>query len=404
MTEQTTGTKSVATLSVVYSRIRKENRLCPQNILLRLGPYELYYRYIKEVTGEEVSPEVPFRSPFRKDKNPSMVLFYSNEGNLLWKDRARNHSGDVFSFLMRLLNMEFVPLLEKINRDHGLRLNTDCPSVPKEKFIAPAPAKKETKITIVPRQLDFQDYRYWIQFGIEPKVLRRFKAHPCKEVSIVKKYPNGSTGSYTLSHCRDNPIYAYELGEGKYQLYRPAVTRDKQRWLCNTSSADVMGFSQLPVADKGSMLIITKSMKDVMTLYSLGIHSVSPMSESVAIPEPIIIDLKERFLRLVTLFDPDPAGIEAGQRYLRLYKIPAADIHKFVPKTVKPKFKDVSDLAKIWKTTEVRNHVLRVTSPIATSLPRGTEDRLCPTRNVQCSDLQCMTYCKDLKGYYPSKT
>lgn len=61
----------------------------------------------------------------------------------------------------------------------------------------------------------------------------------------------------------------------------------------------------------GEILVITKSMKDCMTLYSLGITAIAPISENCFLSEAQYKRLKERFKHIVVFYDNDRPGLRA---------------------------------------------------------------------------------------------
>ena len=74
-----------------------------------------------------------------------------------------------------------------------------------------------------------------------------------------------------------------------------------------------------------------------MFLYSIGIHAVSPSSESASIPESIINKLKSRFKTVIIWYDNDSAGIESAKRLNKKYDIPYTNI------PIEYKEKDLTD-------------------------------------------------------------
>ena len=119
---------------------------------------------------------------------------------------------------------------------------------------------------------------------------------------------------------------------------------------------DIQGYKQLP--KEGDVLFITKSMKDVMCFYEMGIPAISPSSESTFIPNKVLEQLKKRFKRIIILFDRDPAGIKYSRKMSKQTGLEAMFIHK------KFKAKDISDAirdnsyaeVKQWLTNTLRRY------------------------------------------------
>ena len=84
-------------------------------------------------------------------------------------------------------------------------------------------------------------------------------------------------------------MYAYKVFD-KFKIYRPLASK-YTKWRTNLTTSDVQGLAQIP--EKGDLLIITKSLKDVMVLYEMGYTAISAASETTFIPEDIISGLKK---------------------------------------------------------------------------------------------------------------
>ena len=61
----------------------------------------------------------------------------------------------------------------------------------------------------------------------------------------------------------------------------------------------------------GEYLVVTKSLKDVMTLYTLGVPSIAPISENCFLSESQYNRLKGRFECIIVLYDNDRPGLRA---------------------------------------------------------------------------------------------
>ena len=142
-----------------------------------------------------------------------------------------------------------------------------------------------------------------------------------------------------------NPMYAYKV-YNNFKIYRPLADK-YTKWRNNLTENDIQGFKQLPKT--GDILIITKSMKDVMCLYEMGIPAISPSSESTFIPDKALNQLKKRFKRIIILFDRDTAGV----KYLRKMSLKTGLEGMLVHK--KFKAKDISDAVKLNGFETIKN-------------------------------------------------
>jgi DNA primase len=89
------------------------------------------------------------------------------------------------------------------------------------------------------------------------------------------------------------------------------------RFMCEATC--LQGYNKIP--KEGNNLIITKSYKDVMTLYNFGIAAVAPQAESQIINEEQYIDFSKRFKNVYSMYDFDLTGIRSANKMRKLYNI-----------------------------------------------------------------------------------
>lgn len=165
---------------------------------------------------------------------------------------------------------------------------------------------KQTFIQIEAKDFSESELKWWSSFGITKDVLYRFKVYSCNAVFL-----NGNIFAQSAQHC---PIYGYYFGKKKnieqWRIYIPK--RKEFRFIGNVSTKTIQGYKQL--AKTGKLVIITKSMKDVMCLYSLGVPAIAPNSETQFISDKVLEELKQRFKFIVVLYDNDLPGIKGMKR------------------------------------------------------------------------------------------
>jgi len=88
-------------------------------------------------------------------------------------------------------------------------------------------------------------------------------------------------------------------------------------------------------------LIITKSLKDVMTLKEMEIESIAPQSELSTIPSAIIKKIQEHYKHIYILYDNDKTGIYGSNNLAKT--IPHS---KEIMVPINTQAKDISDLVK----------------------------------------------------------
>ena len=162
--------------------------------------------------------------------------------------------------------------------------------------------------------------------------------------TFIGVFLNGNIESVYDSKC---PSYGYYFGKDKdrelWKIYYPF--RKTFRFIGDIKTTTIQGYKQLP--KKGKLLVITKSLKDCMVLYSFCIAAIAPQSETQFISDEILEELKQRFKYIVLLFDSDETGIAFTNTIKRKY----TRIKPFIiPR--KYKAKDISDFYKKYGYTE----------------------------------------------------
>lgn len=314
----------------MYSRKRAK---LPDNItidwiLSKVTEYDIYAKYIGQFKVGMI-----YNSPFRKDKNPSFGIYHSKRTKqLLFKDHGTGECGNVIKFVSLFTGKtEYSDILSDIVDKLNITNNTKL--VSSKQYIPPT----ETVIGVVRQEFTDVDINYWKQFNISINTLKKFN------VNSIKYYL--CNGIVKGTYKRENPMYAYKV-YNNFKIYRPLADK-YTKWRNNLTDYDIQGYEQLP--QKGDILFITKSMKDVMCLHEMGYPAVSPSSESTFLPKDVLEQLKTRFKRIIILFDRDVAGVKRSRKLSRETGLEAMFINK------KFKAKDVSDAVKANSFEEIKN-------------------------------------------------
>jgi 5S rRNA maturation endonuclease (ribonuclease M5) len=314
----------------MYSRKRAK---LPDNITLdwilsKVTEYDIYAKYIGQFKVGMI-----YNSPFRKDKNPSFGIYYSKRTKqLLFKDHGTGECGNVIKFVSLFTGKtEYSDILSDIVDKLNITNNTKL--VSSKQYIPPT----ETVIGVVRQEFTDVDINYWKQFNISINTLKKFN------VNSIKYYL--CNGIVKGTYKRENPMYAYKV-YNNFKIYRPLADK-YTKWRNNLTDYDIQGYEQLP--QKGDILFITKSMKDVMCLHEMGYPAVSPSSESTFLPKDVLEQLKTRFKRIIILFDRDVAGVKRSRKLSRETGLEAMFINK------KFKAKDISDAVKANNFEEIKN-------------------------------------------------
>lgn len=304
-----------------------EPKLTKDLILSRFSEEQLmeYYLHIPIKRGL-------FRSPLRKDKQPTCSFYRNASGTLIFKDFATGQHLNVFDVVQELFRCNYFESLKIIANDFGIVRDKNLQKNPGK--INENPIKIEDKETSK-IQIEMQDFtdlelKWWGKYGITKEILAKFNVYSCKHVFL-----NDQLFAKSQQHC---PIFGYYGNKFQgLELWRCYFPKRKSfRFITNWPSKKIQGFDQLPKS--GNLLVITKSMKDVMCLHSCGITACAPNSENLFVSDSVLEDLKNRFKYIVVFYDSDRPGL---YNMAKIRKEHPELIYTYIPK----KFgsKDISD-------------------------------------------------------------
>lgn len=298
-----------------------------EDILKHVTQEEIYSFYL----GEDVSKLGVFHSPLREDNIPSFALYFHkvNRNILMFKDFATGDCGDFVILVLKMFNLSYSEALKKVAFDMKLaqfNINVSQSPVQYTKIVQ----RDSVELGIKIRPWQVRDKIYWSSFGIRKKTLEKFNVYPIDYVFYNTTAVKTSDYAYAYVEIKD--------GKVSYKIYQPLETKIK-KWINNANYTVHQGYTQLPSV--GDLLIITKSLKDVMSLHDcMGISAIGLQSESVMMKESVMDEYKSRFKKVICLFDNDDAGKKLSESFTAKYNVP----HFFVPEL--PKVTDFSDLVK----------------------------------------------------------
>lgn len=305
-------------------------KITKELILSRFSEEQLmeYYLHIPVKKGL-------FRSPLRRDKQPTCSFYRNKSGTLIFKDFATGQHLNVFDVVQSIFKCDYFESLRIIANDFGIVRDNALHKNPGKINLNPIKIKDKeiSKIQIEMQEFTDSELKWWGRYGISKDILKRFNVYSCKHVFL-----NDQLFAKSQQHC---PIFGYYgkkyQGLELWRCYFPK--RTSFRFITNWPSKKIQGYDQLP--KKGKLLVITKSMKDSMCLYSCGITACAPNSENLFIPDKVLEDLKNRFENIVVLYDNDRPGL---YNMAKIRKEHPELTYIFIPK--KYGSKDISDFYK----------------------------------------------------------
>ena len=308
--------------------------LTKDNILSYIDEYSIFRHYAGQFTVGSI-----MSSPFRRDNQSSFGIFYSKQYScLLYKDLAKGTCGDCFSLVANEVHTSYtyVEALAQVAVDFGLDYHFVMPRLGFTKirgavFINQPNYKERVikSIGIKARPYTLADYTFWGQFGISRQMLRYYNVVPISHFTYGTSVFTAEKYAYAYIEYKD--------GHTTYKVYQPHSTKIK--FFTDMDASIHAGYTQLP--EKGDLLLITKSLKDVMSIREIcNIPSISVLSETILIKKSVIDEYKSRFKDVVVFFDNDAAGKRMAEEYRKTFNL---DII-FIPKIYKSK--DFTDVVK----------------------------------------------------------
>ena len=293
-----------------------------RDLLEKVSDYDIYAYYLGKF-----KPGKLMNSPLRPDdKIPSFAIFPGKTGGLLFKDHGTGEAGNALKFIKLYRGID---TREELERELLKIVRQVNPAQTVRKAIRMAENASETLIGIVRQPFTEVDKKYWKQFHISTDTLKKFNVFSIKYF-LCNRVVRGT-------YKEDNPMYAYKVYD-KFKIYRPLASK-YTKWRTNLTNRHVQGLAELP-QEGGNLLIITKSLKDVMCLYEMGFNAIAASSETTFIPNDIMESLRSKWKHIIILYDRDAAGMRNARKYSKEYKLDAIFVHK------KFKAKDVSDAVK----------------------------------------------------------
>ena len=274
-----------------------------------------------------------FCAKHRTDSHPT-CCYYKRNGRIYIKDFGSDYYGDWIYVVKQKFNCNYYDALAIAANDFDIQ---KIPHLNKNKVKISNESLSENKQSIIRVEIrDFQQYEldWWNKFGISLQTLKKFRVFSCKNIWINDHIIHLETNNQL--------VFGYyggiKDGIEQWKLYWP--NNKKYKWLSNRDSSQLQGARMLPKSG-GDLIIIQKSLKDVMLLYEFGIPSVAPNSENVFLSDEKLMKLKSKFKRIIVWYDNDAPG----KAYLEKIKKEHPELDYFyIPEDFKEK--DFSDFYK----------------------------------------------------------
>jgi DNA primase len=286
--------------------------------------------------------------PFHSEKTPSFMV---NEEKQIFHCFGCGEGGDVFGFLMKVAHLSFPQAIKELAERYGVKLPSKEFSPAQKKELV----KREALLQI--NQIASEYFHDLLTVRSEGEEARRYLSQRGVKEEIVKEHRLGyalDRWDGLVQHLRERKVsleLAWELGlifpkkkEGWYDAFRGRIIFpifDLHQRVVGFGGRVIRGGEpkyynspESSVYHKGEILyglhvarryipskdyvIIVEGYFDLLTLHQYGLkHSVATLG--TALTTQHIRTLKRYTRNLVTVFDADPAGVQASLRSLPLF-------------------------------------------------------------------------------------
>ena len=303
-------------------------------ILNKISEYDIFKYYCPNFM--ELNRK--FCSDLRKDNKPS-VSIVNFHGNLLYKDFGHpDHTFNCFGYVQKKFNVNFTLALVKISNDFGLGLASTNGVMPSKTPILYNKTIENKKVTIIKkkrRNWQKKDAEFWSKYSINREILSIFAVEPIDYYWINENRFSCKTITY-----------AFRFGN-KFKIYAP-YEKDL-KWFSNTNKKIIQGYSQLP--NKGELLYITSSLKDVMCLFAMQLCGVALQSE-MQVPSRVQMQLLlDRFKKVIIFYDNDTPGQAMAIKICQEYQLD----NLYIPRDWGAK--DISDAIAVHGFNKVKQFI-----------------------------------------------
>lgn len=281
------------------------------------------------------------KCPWRKD-NKASFGFYPYEGLWFWKDIAKEESGTLIEFVMRLYGLSFIDAMNKIKWDFGwdtVKINANPVKIDWEK---PEIIEEPALFNFDTMKFQKRHHEYWNCVGISEDYCNKYECYAIKNLAINRqKVPISS----------NERVFMYWVPEKKKaKIYFPDRKKDN-RFKNNVDYFHIWNINNIKPCEK---LIVIKSMKDLITVSQLTPCIVSTQNESVQLfSEEIVNNLNSLSDNIYVFYGSDLDGVNKCKKITKEFG------WKYIntPKVDNPEINDAYSFAKTFGVSKLEEYL-----------------------------------------------
>jgi len=285
----------------MISHGKADNITLPE-ILSKISESEILYHYL----GIKDIPCV-INSPLREDRNPSFGLYTTDGEHIYYKDFSTRESGNTFTLLKNLWNVNFQEVLNRIQNDLIRNNYTTHIIVGKQTKVRTINSANNSKLDVKIRDWKDYDLEYWGSYGITLDWLKWADVYPISYIIITKEGKKYTFPAEKLAYC----FVEYKEGNVTLKCYQPLTKDRHKKWYNKHDRSVVSLWTKIP--EYGDKVVICSSLKDALTLSAnTGIPALAVQGEGYGMSETAIKELERRFTRQYIILDNDKTGLDDG--------------------------------------------------------------------------------------------
>lgn len=265
--------------------------------------YEHFLNLSVKLTGQNIT----LSSVFTQEKTPSFFIYFKNN-KYLFKDFSSGYGGDAIQLIMKLYSCTYLEALNLIYKTYS---NSNINKTANQLNYKIKSKFKINNYEI--REYNINDKTFWTKYNIGKKLLTKHDVYPLSFFELNNE-------EKVLTY-RAPLIYGYFNNEGKLlRIYVPSINKGVKSKFFIINPFEIQGYNQLDYSC--DYLIITSSMKDLLTIKSFNIKNltgIAVLNETVKLNSGVMSSLFKKFKKIFILLDNDKAGIKSTQEYVLLY-------------------------------------------------------------------------------------
>ena len=272
--------------------------------------FEFYLDLPERLNGQNVQIKSVFHPT---ERTPSMWVFV-DKGQYKFKDFSTGKGGNKIDLVKELFNIDYSKAVFKIGQDYN-KFITDKGEYTQSTIKPEAKFKVEH---VNSRKWFNWDAEFWLSFNIGEDILNKYNVKPLNFYRMVKEGNEKREVRTIGGLLAQSYIYGYfDKDDNIYKIYQPK----NKKFKFIKVKPHLQGIDQLEYNQP--YLVICSSLKDAMCLKQFGynLEVIAPDSENTIIKPYIIENLKNKYKKVVTLFDNDTAGHNAIMKYNELYNV-----------------------------------------------------------------------------------